>query len=214
MIMRIKNGLQNPEFVRMLGLTPNQVDALQKGVQEAQEKYQKANNKILMELQEIARSGNSPNAAESQQRVEQMRDARDQFVDVVQMKMEQVLKPEQLTKVKEMSFQLRGSLEASLADTTGTLRYLEALDITATQKEQVRNIMAERDEAIQKIATEYTAEIEEAVRAVMPGFNIRHATPEERTKYVTIISGEEFRAKREKFQANFSRLTIGFSTMK
>jgi Spy/CpxP family protein refolding chaperone len=138
--------VQNPEFLKMMDITPEQVAAIRSSVMET--------------LQRIPPPSGEANFDQRRQWMEQM-------VDGVQAEVEKVLKPEQRTKLKEVTFQLTGGLN-SLNMPFGGVRALETLELTAAQKEQVKATMEKRD-----------AE----TRAAMQGFNRDEATPEEREKF-------------------------------
>ena len=140
--------VQNPEFAKMLELTPEQTKDIEKVFEDSRR-----------EIQEQMRQtppGAPPNFDEMRQRMER-------FMDGIQTKTDQILKPEQQMKSREMMFQLAGGLESPMLG----VRTLETLNLTDAQKEQVRKVLAERDEALRA------------------GFNFRDATPEEREKFRT-----------------------------
>ena len=109
----------------------------------------------------------------------------------IQEKVDRVLRPEQRTKLNDVTFQLSGGLEAPR---TG-IQTLATLDLTDAQKEQVRKFMQERTEAMARLR-ENMGEIdwrnpEEQARArsAMEGPSTRFAeqvkgilTPEQRAK--------------------------------
>ena len=84
-------------------------------------------------------------------------------------KINQVMRPEQQTKLGELAFQLAGGLDSRFLNE----RTLDILDLTDAQKEQIRAITASR-----------TAEAANAMRE----FDLRNATPEERDAFVEKIS--------------------------
>jgi len=179
------NPFANPEIVKLLELTPEQVDSLQKSMQEA-------GTEIREEMRKAFESGTQPNPEEIQKRMEK-------FMDGIQERTSKVLKPEQQTKVKEVAFQLSGGLETPLMGPLG-MRTLDILDLTADQKEKIRKIQADR---------------EAESRTAREGFDFRNATPEDwekirvanealNKKYagqITAILTPEQKAKAEKLTA-------------
>jgi len=144
--------VQNPEFLKMMEITPEQFTAIQSGVMEAMQR--------MRETMPPPQPGEMPNP-------NQMRQRMDQMVDTIQAEVDKVLKPEQRTKLREVAFQLTGGLNALNMPFGGGVRALETLDLTPAQKEQVRATMEKRDAEIQ---------------AARQGFNFSEATPEEREK--------------------------------
>ena len=168
---------RNPEFVKMLEFTPDQITELQKVGEEIRAQVQ-------TQMQNIPRPepGNPPSPQEMEQRAEQMRKIMETVQDDVQARVSKVLKPEQMTKAREVTFQLSGGLNSPVLG----VRTLETLNLTDTQKEQVRKIMAERD-------TEN--------RSIMQGFDRRNATPEEWEKFRT-----EMEARNKKYTEQVAAL--------
>jgi len=115
--------IQNPEFVKMLELTAEQKDALQKIVDEAR----------AQRSQQQQGGGTPPNFEEMRQRM-----------DEFQAKISNVLKPEQQTKLREIFFQLTNGLDAPRLD----IRMLEILVLTDEQKAKIRQILDERGTAL------------------------------------------------------------------
>ena len=144
----------NPEFAKLLGLTPEQTDTLQKELREAGEKFRE-------EMQGAFQPGTPPNPEDMQKRL-------DKFLDGIEERTSKVLKPEQQTKSREVMFQLSGGLESPAMGSPIGIRLLNALDVTADQKEKIRKIIADR---------------EAENRTAMEGIDFRNMTPEEREKF-------------------------------
>ena len=140
---------QNPEFIKMLELTPAQTDSLRNVMTEI-------GNDMRTQMEQMRAAGTPPTPDEMRQRMER-------FFGEVQSKVDQVLKPEQQTKIREVTFQLTGGMNSPMMG----VRTLETLNLTDAQKEQVRKITAERD------AARMTA---------MQGVDFRNMTPEDRSK--------------------------------
>ena len=120
------NVFQNPEFAKMLELTPEQIDSLRNVATEV-------GNDMREKMREIMTPGTPPNPDVFRKEMEKM-------MDESQTKINKVLKPEQQTKAQEIAFQLSGGLNAPMG-----IRTLETLNLTDAQKEQVRKMMSERD---------------------------------------------------------------------
>jgi Spy/CpxP family protein refolding chaperone len=118
--------LQNPEFAKMLELTPEQTTSLQTAIREAGEKFRE-------EMR--SQQGAAPPTPE------QMRERMEKFFDGMQVEVNKVLKPAQQTKARELTFQMTGGLISPVMG----IRTLETLELTDAQKEQVRKIMNDRD---------------------------------------------------------------------
>jgi len=116
---------RNPEFIKMLELTPAQTEEIQEVIQSSMEEL-----RTQMQDRVQRNPGTPPNPAEMRQRFEGMQD-----------KITGVLKPAQQTKAWELAFQLTGGLDSPVLND----RTLETLDLTADQKEKVRKLVAERD---------------------------------------------------------------------
>ena len=140
---------QNPEFAKELGLTPAQTESLRNVMTEV-------GNDIRTQMEQMRAAGTPPNPDEMRKRMEQ-------FIDGAQAKVNQVLKPEQQTKMREVTFQLTGGMNSPMMG----VRTLETLNLTDAQKDQIRKITEERD----------------AARfAAMQGVDFRNMTPEQRDK--------------------------------
>lgn len=120
--------LQNPEFAKMLELTPEQATRLQDIMRETSEERRR-------QMQEMQQGGAPPNP-------EQMRQRMEQSVEATQTKFDQVLNPLQRTKSREILFQLSGGLNSPMLND----RMLQVLELTDAQKEQVRKIISDRNE--------------------------------------------------------------------
>ena len=134
--------VQNPEFAKMLELTPQQTTELQQVMREAGEA-------IRTQMQTIPRpepgDGDGPPSPEvMRQNMEKVRQIMEKGIDEAQAKIDQVLQPVQRTKLRETSFQLMGGLESPMLND----RLLAAVDLTDAQKEQVRKLVEERNAEI------------------------------------------------------------------
>jgi len=134
---------RNEEAAKMLELTAEQRESIQKILEEAR----------AQRPQPQQGGGTPPNPEEMRQRI-----------DELQTKINQVLKPEQQTKLNEMSFQLTNGLDSPMLSG----RTLEVLELTAEQKAKIRQISGERNAAF---------------RTAMQGFDFRGASQEEREKF-------------------------------
>ena len=161
--------LQNPEFAKMLELTPEQSTRLQDIMREASEERRQ-------QMQGMQQGGTPPNP-------EQMRQRMEQSMDATQAKVDQVLNAQQRTKAREVMFQLVGGLNSPMLSE----RTLQILELTDTQKEQVRKIA--------------TARAEENRAAFQGGFDFRNASQEERDKFRT-----DMEARNKKFSDQITAL--------
>ena len=125
--------IQNPEFARVLELTPAQVNNLRRVVQEtaqnAQEEMQRAREQFAREA--------APNPDEMRQRMERIADA-------AQERIFAELRQEQQTRAREVTFQLSGGLNSPMLN----VRTLEVLDLTDAQRERIRGIIDARNEEV------------------------------------------------------------------
>ena len=159
--------LQNPEFANLLELTPEQTTELQRI-------FTEAGTEMRMQMQAVMQAGGAP------PNFEEMRRRGEQFVEGIQEMADQILRPEQRTKSREVMFQLSGGLNSPMLG----IPTMQILNLTDAQKEQVRKALTERDEAF---------------GTAMQGFDFRNATPEER---------ESFREKfRTEMEARAGKLT-------
>ena len=120
---------QNPEFAKMLNLTPEQTRELQGVMQSSMEEFRQQ----MQEQMRNSPPGTPPNPGA-------MRERMDQFMDATQSKIDRVFQAEQRTKFREITFQMSGGLNSPLG-----LRSLETLNLSDAQKDQVRSILANRD---------------------------------------------------------------------
>ena len=148
----IIQAVQNPEFLKMLEITPEQQAAI---IQVGMEAWQRARDTAPPPQQ-----GEMPNFDQRRQQMNQM-------IDSLQAEVDKILRPEQRVKLRQMTFQMAGGMNALNIPFVGS-RVLEALDLTPAQKEQVTSIMEKRDAEIQ---------------ALSRGINFREASPEEREKF-------------------------------
>ena len=149
--MMIGMLLRNEEVPKMLELTAEQREALQKIFDDARAQRPQGT------------PGTPPNLDDMRRRT-----------DEIQAKVNQVLKPNQQEKVKELTFQLSGGLDSRFLDE----RALEVLQLTAEQKDKIRKISEERVEA---------------GRNAMQGVDFRNMSQEDRDKFRTDM---EARAKK------------------
>jgi len=122
--------MRNEEAVKMLELTTEQTEKIQKILEDAR----------TSRPQPIQVVGQPPNPDEMRQRMEEAR----QRMDATYAKInKEVLKPEQVVKSQELMFQVAGGLDSPFLD----VRTLEILVLTDDQKAKVRQILEARDTA-------------------------------------------------------------------
>jgi Spy/CpxP family protein refolding chaperone len=160
---------QNPEFAKMLELTPEQTTSLREVFRESMEDFRR-------QAPQPGGAGTPPNPDQMRQRMEQL-------MDSMQTKVDQVLKPHQQTKARELTFQLTGGLDSAFVSS----RTLQVLELTPAQKEQLLKITEARNL--------------ENRNAMQPGFDPRNATPEEREKFRT-----DMEARNKKFSEQITAL--------
>ena len=133
---------QNQEaFARELGLTPQQATELQGIMRESMETFR-------TQFQNAPRPEPGADPEAMRQFGETMRQRMESGMNEVQARVDQVLRPEQRTKLRETSFQLAGGLDSPMLGTPMGERMLETLDLTDSQKEQVRKLVEERNAAM------------------------------------------------------------------
>jgi Spy/CpxP family protein refolding chaperone len=132
--------LQNPELARVLELSPQQATELQGIMRESIER-------LRTEGQNIQRPQPGENPEEIRQFMEGMRQRVDTGMGEVQARVDQVLRPEQRTRLRDVTFQLSGGLESPMLSE----RTLATLDLTDTQREQVRRLAEARNARIGEI---------------------------------------------------------------
>ena len=191
--------LRTPELVRMLELTPQQTAELQKIVSETAETL-RALVQASTRLDPAAQ-----NREEAMQRLgemsEEMRQRAETVVKESAKKIDQILKPKQLTKFREFTFQLVGGLDSSIQDG----RLLEFLDLTDTQKESIRKLVEERNTAMVEInqnIAEYVRE-PEALRRLSAEMRQMRAKFTEQLQ--SLLTSEQW-AKAEKLTAEIPAL--------
>jgi hypothetical protein len=133
----IDRFLQNPEFAKMLELTPAQTEEIQKVVQDSIDNFR------TTAFPRPEPGAPPPTPEEMRQRMDEIRKQMEKQVEITQAKVNQILKPEQQVKAKELAFQLTGGLDFPMLN----VRTLETLDLTADQKEKIAKLTADRDEA-------------------------------------------------------------------
>jgi len=188
----VERLLQNPEFVKMLELTPEQVTGLQTIERESVEN--------LREASELGRAliGQAQTHEEMSQIEVDIKRRMATYVSESQTKIDEILKPEQRKKYTEIGFQLSGGLNSPALGQSNEWS-LGFLDLTDTQKEQIRKLTQER------IAKE------EALSEELVGLDTRQR-PQRRSIATTEIRAEHFeqikslltaeqRAKAEKLTA-------------
>ena len=178
---------QNPEFVKMLELTPEQITGLQK--------VQRDTEKLLKEAAELAEVlFEQAQTHEEMARIEiDIKRRMATYVSESQTKIDEILQPEQRKKYTEIGFQLSGGLNSPGQSNEWSLGFL---DLTDPQKEQIRTLTQER---ITK---------EEALSEELVGLDTRQrrsiATTEIRAEHFEQIKSlltAEQRAKAEKLTA-------------
>jgi len=130
---------QNPEFVKMLELTPQQVSELQRIWREFGEATQAQ-----------SRAFTSPNPppqteAESRQHVTEARQRMETLRLETLAKVDEIMNPEQRKIYWAIGFQLSGGLNETTRWLSMPERSFMFLDLSDTQKEQVRKLVEDRD---------------------------------------------------------------------
>lgn len=179
--------LQNPEFIKMLELTSQQVMGLQKFARELT-----TLGETLRELRAQAQTDE-----EVRQIDMDVRRRAATWTDEWQTKIDEILKPEQRNRYCETAFQLSGGLSAArLGQNEWSLGFL---DLTDVQKEQIRKFAKERDAKMEALTNEPVS---------LPPSDVlqrrRMATAEIRREYFEQIKSlltAEQRAKAEKLTA-------------
>ena len=120
--------LRNEEAAKMLDITAEQREALQKIAEDARQQFRPQG-------QPGQPGGQAPDLAAMRQRADEM-----------QAKVAQVLKPAQQEKAKELVFQVANGLEARALDE----RMLDVLALTADQKAKIRVIADKRGEEMRE----------------------------------------------------------------
>ena len=125
---------QNPEFVKMLELTPEQITGLQK--------VQRDTEKLLKEAAELAEVlFEQAQTHEEMARIEiDIKRRMATYVSESQTKIDEILQPEQRKKYTEIGFQLSGGLNSPGQSNEWSLGFL---DLTDPQKEQIRKLTQE-----------------------------------------------------------------------
>jgi len=132
--------LQNPELARILELTPQQATELQGVMRESMER-------LRTEGQNVQRPQPGASPEEMRQFMEGMRQRMETGIDEVQARVDQVLRPEQRTRLRDVTFQLTGGLESPILSE----RTLATLDLTDTQREEIRRLAEARNARIGEI---------------------------------------------------------------
>jgi len=136
--------LQNPELARVLELSPQQVNELQGVMRESIER-------LRTEGQNIQRPQPGASPEEMRQFMEGMRQRLDTGMDEVQARVDQALRPEQRTRLRDVTFQLMGGLDSPTLGAPMGERMLETLDLTDAQREQIRRLAEARNARIGEI---------------------------------------------------------------
>ena len=188
---------QNPEFAKMLEITPEQRTALQGVFQEVGPEIQAT---MQAEMQKFRDSGTRPTPAE-------MGAVMDKVIDGIQAKTDKILKPEQQSKIKEVTFQLSGGLESpALAMNT---RSLDILELNADQKKKIQETMAKRGEESRELFEKMRQDPNFDFRNPESQEKIRAANEELNKKYaeqVKAVLTPEQKAKAEKLTAEVPAL--------
>ena len=129
--------LQNPEFVKMLELTPEQVTGFQNFAREIT-----ALGETLGETLRMLRAQARTEEEVRQIEVDVRRRAA-MWTAEWQTKIDEILKPEQRKKYTEIGFQLSGGLNSPALGQSNEWS-LGFLDLTDAQKEQIRKLTQER----------------------------------------------------------------------
>ena len=181
--------LQNPELTKLLELSPEQTNSLQRVFTEAR-----------TEIQEQMRTrmqagGPPPNPNEMRQEMEK-------FMDGIQVKTDQILRPEQRTKAREVGFQLTGGLESPML--AMNTRTLDVLNLTTDQKENIRATLAKRTEESMALMEEMRQDPNFDFRNPETQAKIRAANEELSKKYadqIKVLLTAEQRATAERLTA-------------
>lgn len=185
------NFLQNPEFAKMLDLTSEQTDALQKIAQDIGE--------------EIRTTIGGFQGTETMPNFNEIGQAIGKITGGAQEKINGVLKPEQRTKASEMAFQLTGGLDSPMVGMMGNFQTLDALALTDAQKEQLTKLLEERNAA--NLAAIQDVDIRGMSQAEREAFRTEREAAN--AKYAEQIKGvltDEQKAKAEKLTAGAAEL--------
>jgi len=136
--------LQNPELARVLELSPQQATELQGVMRESMETFR-------TQFQNTPRPEPGASPEEMRQFGEAMRQRVDTGMGEVQARIDQALRPEQRTRLREVTFQLSGGLDSPVLGSPMGERMLETLDLTDAQREQVRRLAEARNARIGEI---------------------------------------------------------------
>ena len=142
----------NPELARIMEITPEQQRRLPGIIREA-----------LQEVMQNFTPGSGP-AGQGVDTREMMRRF-EQSADVVQTRIFAELTPAQQNRAREVTFQLTGGLDSPML----SIRALDVLDLSPTQRDQIRQIIETRNEANMN-----------AMRDMVASGNIDFRTPEGR----------------------------------
>ena len=150
--------LEHPEFIKMLELMPQQVTGLQRIWREA--------GKLADEFQMLRAQAQTDEemrqlAADMRQRTPTLAES--------QAKIDEVLKPEQRKKYSEIGFQVSGGNNSSAQWVALNEWTLSFLDLTDTQKEQVRKLVEERDakrEVLDELVDLHDPEVQQRYRTI------------------------------------------------
>jgi len=132
--------IQNPEFAKLLELTPQQTTDLQRVTSEAGEAIRTKTQEAMRPQQD----GGPPSPEAMRQNMDKIRQLVEEGIDEASAKLDQVLQPAQRTKFRETTFQTLGGLDSPMLND----RMLAVVDLTDAQKEQIRKITEERNAAM------------------------------------------------------------------
>ena len=136
--------LQNPELARVLELSPQQATELQGVMRESMETFR-------TQFQNMPRPEPGASPEEMRRFGETMRQRMESGMSEVQARVDQALRPEQRTRLRDVTFQLSGGLDSPMLGSPMGERMLETLDLTDAQKEQVRRLAEARNARIGEV---------------------------------------------------------------
>ena len=135
-------GIMSPEFATELELTPQQATELRGVVTRAMEEFRTQGQNMQRP------EPGAPPGPEMRQQFEEMRQQMETRMNEVQSRVDQVLRPEQRSRLRDVTFQLSGGLNSPMLGTPMGERALESLSLTDAQKAQFRGILEDRNAAM------------------------------------------------------------------
>ena len=147
---------QNPQnqeaFAKELELTPEQATDLPRVVREAVERARR-------EFENTPRPQQGASPEEMRQFGDTMRQRMEAGMTEVQANIDRILKPEQRTKLRDVTFQLSGGLNSPmLGMPMGERALVETLGLTDAQKEQFRKLAEDRNTAMREMMERFRQE--------------------------------------------------------